>query len=124
MEEKKTKDVYCEMCGATFFPELKSRQIGYAGEGEHDAIHETYFACPECGKHFTVLITDTELRGLIVRRSKLADEFAEAVKTAAVKLGRPLPKSKRNYYLKELKILKNRTEKKAKELVEKYAGKT
>lgn len=56
--------IKCDQCKKVF--ELSEDEI--IENIIQDDIKEKYFVCPECNKHFSVIISDSEMRQAIQRR--------------------------------------------------------
>jgi len=76
--------VQCDECLKDFEVQPKERPLNNSG------VEETYFECPHCSKHYTVIITDRETRKLIRKVKRLrqtddsvkeADEIQRQIKT-------------------------------------------
>ncbi|WP_332606857.1 hypothetical protein [Bacillus spizizenii] len=57
--------VSCDDCLKEFEMQPKEHPLNNAG------IEETYFKCPHCSKHYTVIVTDYETRKMIRKHKKL-----------------------------------------------------
>ena len=66
----------CDKCSATFTIEIMERTFD-------ESVIQKFFICPNCGKEYTVLITDKDLREKIGKRKRLSKAlptvFSEAV---------------------------------------------
>ena len=67
--------VQCDECLKDFEVQPKEHPLNNSG------VEETYFECPHCSKHYTVIITDRETRKLI-RKVKRLRQTDDSVKEA------------------------------------------
>lgn len=71
----------CTICGGKVLiegVELK-KEMSTCG------IERTYWICPHCGFSYTVLLTDEEIRGLMLKRDALKPYFSDPRNTREIK---------------------------------------
>ena len=95
----------CDKCSATFTIEIMERTFD-------ESVIQMFFICPNCGKEYTVLITDKELREKIGKRKRLS--------RALLMGGKALPKDAFERKLRELEDMKNDIQLRADALKSKY----
>lgn len=79
-------EVVCDVCGNVFLPEIIRRQ--------EDEIEFTYFRCDNCGKTYTVSVTDEALRADVEHYVDLAEQARKGALTdEEYQLARSLMKS-------------------------------
>ena len=66
-------EIYCDDCKQDFEPDMKEQEI-------EKGIVEQYFCCPHCGKKFTIIITDENMRRKIRKRQRIQKEYKRAVR--------------------------------------------
>lgn len=68
-------EVACDDCGAAIDIRKTMRSREIAKEKDGFRIQEQYFTCPACGKHYTVLIIDREMRKMIQKQKQLRKQI-------------------------------------------------
>lgn len=64
------KEIRCDKCGEEIGkPNMKDRVIAKDKAG--NAVMERFFECAACGTHYTVTVTDREMRLMIQKRGQL-----------------------------------------------------
>lgn len=69
------KIIICDACGKEidYKNTLSTRTI--AKDAEKRDVIEQYFACPNCGAHYTVMVIDSKMKIMIQRRKQLQKQI-------------------------------------------------
>lgn len=66
-------DIVCDKCTARLDIQAKTRLIAKDEEGFD--VTELYFNCQNCGKHYTILVSNREMRKLVQRRIQIRKQI-------------------------------------------------